>query len=580
MEEQRYCFGCMKPLGWDGKCHSCDFERAAYRMKKHHLPLGSTLNNGEYLVGRVLGEGGFGITYIGLHTTLQIPVAIKEYFPGGMVWRSCSTDRDSYRVEAFSTEADELFKQGKTDFLREARVLSKFGSMEGIVRTRSFFEENETAYLVMDYIEGESVKSYVSANGRLQPELCWQILREPIKALMKLHEDGLVHQDISPDNIIINLSGRGTLIDFGAVRHANAIDDRTRTAIYKQGFSAYEQLEKRGERGPWTDVYGLCATIYYMLTGQRPLDATERVFTDHLVPLSEYDLSLDAGVEKLIMEGLAVETSGRLKRLDELYNILYPEKMILPENGNAGEKTVRDKKETASGENQGLTVKMERKLVGLDNRRRRQKLVYAVAAAMVFLLAFSVGGAVKYHWGNAKSPDMVLPTAVMDHERKTTGDVEQTGLPEQNTRYSPLPTATEKNTAVPVSRKNSTKAEPNKRAVKDKNKNKGNSITKNKKKADGTKSQTTASQTKAVKTKSSPSKPLRSTAKPAGSVRRGTSTNVTQKKTGKSSTTKTEAFRSKSGQQQKTKTQKNNSRKKDENTGVKMDGDVDDFLSE
>lgn len=132
----------------------------------------------------------------------------------------------------------------------------------------------------MDYIEGDSVKKYVTENGRVTPEVCRRIMRQPMLALMKMHESNLVHQDVSPDNIIINAQGRGVLIDFGAVRHANAIDDRTRTAIYKQGFSAYEQLEKKGGRGPWTDVYGFCATIYYMLSGEKPLDATERVFND------------------------------------------------------------------------------------------------------------------------------------------------------------------------------------------------------------------------------------------------------------------------------------------------------------
>ena len=317
MNEHRYCFGCMKPLTWDGKCTSCDFDRDSYQEKPHHLPLGTMLHGGEYMVGRVLGEGGFGITYIGLHQNLLIPVAIKEYFPNGMVWRKCEKEKQSYSVVPFTAESEQQFDQGKKDFLREARVLSQFGFMDGIVRTRTFFEENNTAYLVMDYIEGDSVKKYVTENGRVTPEVCRRIMRQPMLALMKMHESNLVHQDVSPDNIIINAQGRGVLIDFGAVRHANAIDDRTRTAIYKQGFSAYEQLEKKGGRGPWTDVYGFCATIYYMLSGEKPLDATERVFNDRLVPLTEYVPELDPQVDRLLMKGLAVESTSRLQRLDE-----------------------------------------------------------------------------------------------------------------------------------------------------------------------------------------------------------------------------------------------------------------------
>ena len=145
-----------------------------------------------------------------------------------------------------------LFERGKDDFLKEARVLSQFGTQEGIVRTRSFFEENDSVYLVMDYVRGGSIKDYVKRNGPFSPQNCWNILHNPIRALLDLHQRGLVHQDVSPDNVIINAEGNGVLIDFGAVRHANAIDDKTRTSIYKQGFSAYEQLEKRGKRGPWT----------------------------------------------------------------------------------------------------------------------------------------------------------------------------------------------------------------------------------------------------------------------------------------------------------------------------------------
>lgn len=160
----------MKPLTWDGKCTSCDFDRDSYQEKPHHLPLGTMLHGGEYMVGRVLGEGGFGITYIGLHQNLLIPVAIKEYFPNGMVWRKCEKEKQSYRVVPFTAESEQQFDQGKKDFLREARVLSQFGFMDGIVRTRTFFEENNTAYLVMDYIEGDSVKKYVTENGRVTPE--------------------------------------------------------------------------------------------------------------------------------------------------------------------------------------------------------------------------------------------------------------------------------------------------------------------------------------------------------------------------------------------------------------------------
>ena len=136
---------------------------------------------GKYLLVVVLGEGGFGITYIGLDLTLLIAVAIKEYFPNGLVWRKCDKTRSSYQVTPYTPESKVLFERGKDDFLKEARVLSQFGTQEGIVRTRSFFEENDSVYLVMDYVRGGSIKDYVKRNGPFSPQNCWNILHNPIR---------------------------------------------------------------------------------------------------------------------------------------------------------------------------------------------------------------------------------------------------------------------------------------------------------------------------------------------------------------------------------------------------------------
>lgn len=486
MNEHRYCFGCMKPLTWDGKCTSCDFDRDSYQEKPHHLPLGTMLHGGEYMVGRVLGEGGFGITYIGLHQNLLIPVAIKEYFPNGMVWRKCEKEKQSYSVVPFTAESEQQFDQGKKDFLREARVLSQFGFMDGIVRTRTFFEENNTAYLVMDYIEGDSVKKYVTENGRVTPEVCRRIMRQPMLALMKMHESNLVHQDVSPDNIIINAQGRGVLIDFGAVRHANAIDDRTRTAIYKQGFSAYEQLEKKGGRGPWTDVYGFCATIYYMLSGEKPLDATERVFNDRLVPLTEYVPELDPQVDRLLMKGLAVESTSRLQRLDELYDLLYESEEAEYWNGEATGVPEEHRRLPKASNTLNLTMEMERRLQEMEDQRARRKrnktiltivLSAAVVVGIVILLAWIAmpgrtngpqrqpavtADMMNGNTSSGASPDDAAGTATADPKDTAnasgSADPENTAGAEETTR--PEASKKPKKTATPKKKKNrkSTKA--------------------------------------------------------------------------------------------------------------------------
>ena len=398
MEEITYCLGCMHPLDWDGKCRRCGFEPEKYRSSGQQLPLGSTLHRGEYLIGRVLGEGGFGITYIGLNRTLLIPVAIKEYFPNGVVWRNVKGKGGDCNVTPVNEEAEQMLEQGKNDFLKEARILSQFGSLEGIVRTRSFFEENHTAYLVMDYIDGSSVKNYIAQNGKLTPEACWSIMKYPIRALQQLHTKNLVHQDVSPDNILINAQGKGVLIDFGAVRYANAIDDKSRTAVYKQGFSAYEQLEKRGKRGPWTDVYGVCATIYYMLSGVRPLDATERVFTDDLVPLSQYCPQIAPAIEACIHQGMIVEVAGRLQTLDALYQAIYSESDVmyhLSDRESVGGKQAKEKKQFVS---HALTRNMEKRLKQLAGERKHRRRLQLTGYMLCIICVLAVGISTGNRW--------------------------------------------------------------------------------------------------------------------------------------------------------------------------------------
>lgn len=390
MRENGYCFGCMKPLDQEGRCPACGFDRKKYQSRGYHLPLGSVLDHGEYLIGKVLGEGGFGITYIGLYKTLMIPVTIKEFFPKGLVRRKYSQSEQSYLVRPVSAKSEELFRQGKRDFLQEARVLSRFGNLDGITRTRSFFEENGTAYLVLDYLEGVSVRDYVAVNGRMTPAICWQILKNPMKALCRLHENDMVHQDISPDNIMINTSGKGTLIDFGTVWSAGELSDNEELVIYKRSYSAYEQLEKHGQRGPWTDVYGLCATIYYMLTGEKPLDATERIYEDTLPRLSRMGVTLDDEVEKLIMRGLVVESADRLQSVDELYQALYHDSLIaFPVMMQQETKVSSFRWGGRQGRSCTLTSQMERKLDRMDARRRKRKwypVIFGIAAAGVLFL--------------------------------------------------------------------------------------------------------------------------------------------------------------------------------------------------
>ena len=324
---QERCMGCMKPLNWDGRCLHCNFEQSEYSLDLHYLPLGALLKNGDYMVGKVLGSGGFGITYIGFDRNLLSRVAIKEYYPARFVSRDVSDGDFSIRIYSGDTEKE--YKKGLESFIEEARILARFSGMQGIVNIRSFFRENETAYIVMDCVEGISVKEYVQNRGKINPELVLEMMEQPIRALQKVHEEMLVHRDVSADNFIIDQNGKVTLIDFGAARYSNVIDDKTNTAICKQGFSALEQYSGSGKQGPWTDVYSICATMYYMMTGIVPKSSTERIVDDTIVPLQQMEeINLDQKKKQIIMSGMAVKNNERIQNMEKLYLALYGKELV------------------------------------------------------------------------------------------------------------------------------------------------------------------------------------------------------------------------------------------------------------
>ncbi len=241
----------------------------------HQLPVGTVLR-GQYRIGGVLGQGGFGITYLGWDMTLQCRVAVKEYFPSGVVSRE-----NTIRVTA--TTGDPIFRAGKERFLREAQTLARLQGVAEVVRVYSCFEENNTAYIVMEYVDGMDLGAYVKRLGRpLTAQETFSILRPIMEALEKVHEAGLVHRDVSPDNIMLLETGGAKLLDFGTARDveveaAGQENPRSTEAILKHGFAPIEQYQRRGSLGPWTDEYALGATAYYCMTLRVPPDAPERM---------------------------------------------------------------------------------------------------------------------------------------------------------------------------------------------------------------------------------------------------------------------------------------------------------------
>ena len=244
----------------------------------HALAKGTRLN--QYEVMNILGAGGFGITYMARDTTLDTTVAIKEYLPGELAVRQGGS-----QVTAKSSLSQGDFDWGLDRFLAEARTLARFRH-PNIVRVNQIFQANNTAYLVMEYAKGQSLDDLLQKNGPLTEEQTKEILFPILDGLKRVHEQGFLHRDIKPGNIIIREEGGAVLIDFGAARQAIETKSRAITSIVTEGYAPLEQYDGMGNQGPWTDIYALGAVAYKCLTGNKPPSATLRVRSDPMVPLS------------------------------------------------------------------------------------------------------------------------------------------------------------------------------------------------------------------------------------------------------------------------------------------------------
>ncbi len=286
-----------------------------------------TVLSGQYVIEKVLGQGGFGITYKAIdHKNNNRPVAVKEYFPDSMVYRSAAT------VISHPGERTEFFEYGKQSFLAEAETLAKFIGNKNIVRVYSYFEENGTAYFAMEYVDGIPFDKYLlGKGGRIGIDEAKSILIPVMDALGAVHSAGIVHRDVTPDNIYISSDGRIMLLDFGAARYSLGDKSRSLDVVLKHGFAPKEQYARRGKQGPFTDVYALGATFYFALTGRRPPDSIERLEEDDLVPPTTLGVKLTPYQEEAILKALSVSPSDRYQSMAEFKSVMLNE----PINNNA-----------------------------------------------------------------------------------------------------------------------------------------------------------------------------------------------------------------------------------------------------
>ena len=313
------CMGCMNEYE-DGLtvCPHCGYKQGTPAREAYQLPP-ETILNGRYLVGRVLGFGGFGITYIAWDLQLEKKVAIKEYMPSDFATRSPGETR----VSIYSGKAGGLFAAGMKGFLDESKRLAVFNHEEGIVHIFDSFLENGTAYIVMEYLEGKTLKELLKERGGKIPyREAISYLTPVLKSLDIVHQAGIIHRDIAPDNIFITYDGKVKLIDFGASRYFTLSQSRSLSVILKQGYAPPEQYNSHGKQGPWSDIYAVCATLYRAITGTVPEDSLERSANDTLVPPSQMGIQLPQNIENALMNGLNLKPENRIQSAWALAQVL------------------------------------------------------------------------------------------------------------------------------------------------------------------------------------------------------------------------------------------------------------------
>ena len=283
--------------------------------------------HGKYKILGVINEGGMGIVYLSYDLILQQKVCIKEYFPRRYVMRKPGR----CQVTVFEGEAARYFRQGVDQFVKEARILACFENLESVVEVKDFFYKNGTAYMVMKYVTGENVKQCIERSGCMESEEVLRIMRPIMSSIGEIHKKGVLHGDISPDNILITKEGEGRLIDFGTARFYGMKEgeEKHSTVFFKRGYSAEEQYSEQASQGAYTDVYGVCTTMYFMLTGISPEEAVHRMIRDHVVPLTHFPhIRMKKYKKQAIMKGMAVKAQNRYHSMEQLYHILYEKKFL------------------------------------------------------------------------------------------------------------------------------------------------------------------------------------------------------------------------------------------------------------
>ena len=323
MDLNKLCPHCLKEVEKINEVENCP--HCGKNVKKisevQHQLKPQTILAGKYLIGDVLGEGGFGITYVGFDLNLEMRVAIKEFYPNGYATREANA---TTALTVYSGQNQASVEKWRDSFIKEARSLAKCTHLSGVVGVKDFFQENNTAYIILEYLEGKTLKSYVKEQGGKVPvNMLLQALEPVIVSLGEVHKSGLIHRDISPDNIMLLPGGSMKLLDFGAARDYTESGEKSLSVMLKPGYAPEEQYRSKGVQGPWSDIYALCGTIYRCITGITPVESMERIRKDELKKPSELGIAIDSSVEAALMKGLAVFSEDRYQNIEDFTKDLY-----------------------------------------------------------------------------------------------------------------------------------------------------------------------------------------------------------------------------------------------------------------
>lgn len=319
MEEQK-CPNCFAGNIASGMCTVCGFDRQDEKQSHMRLPEMYLLED-RYLIGRVLGCGGFGITYKAFDILNQCFCAIKEFVPLGLVAR----EEDGIRLSVTSRSNLEDFEHGKKRFMEESEVLRQLTDVPEVVKVTDYFTQNDTAYFVMEYLEGATLKQLMASfGGKIPLSDALPMIRCAGLALDQVHKRaGIFHRDISPDNIMVNQSGRIKLIDFGSAKHIFGKGNQTLTPILKHGYAPPEQYSSTGSQGSYTDVYALAATFYHIVTGIRLPSAPDRFGGETYRPLKEIEPAVSAEVSEAVDRALVLNSKQRTQSAAEFVSAFF-----------------------------------------------------------------------------------------------------------------------------------------------------------------------------------------------------------------------------------------------------------------